>query len=674
MKKELYHLTSAQNSIWLTEQLSENSSINNVGGYVLIHDNVNFDCLEKAIKIYIKKNPANSIQLKLVNKEPKQYFSDTEDFKIKYTNVKSIEELESLNNQFIKIPFNLFDSRLYDFLIFKLPKGKGGFNVKLHHIISDAWNMGLLVNQIMDIYSSLLNNEDIDLTPFPSYEGYIQSEINYLNSSRYEKDALFWHSLFSTTPEISYISSNKNINSDTKARRKIFNLDKNLYNKISDFCYSQKVSIYTFFMSIYSLYISKLNNTNCSIIGTPILNRSNFKEKHTSGMFISNVPFKIDIDKDLSFLKFLNATASTQLSIFKHQKYPYDKLLEDIKEKYDISDNLYDMVLSYQNARDGQNTSKTNFESKWAFNGHSVNTLEVHFYDLDNTGIVSLFYDYQINKLSEKDIENMHKRILSIINTILLNPEITLENIEIVTEEEKEFLLNNYTSYDLSKHQSLISMFEKQSKNNPKKIACIFENNTMTYEELNIKSNQLANMLIENKLGKNNIISIILPRGFDLLISILGILKSGNGYLLIDPTLPKDRIKYMLENSKTKLIITNSNLKPNFKNTLLIDTFVLSYNNLKEKMDFSKYKSINPPIQNDNDDVFGIIYTSGSTGTPKGIMLKRIGIINLVLSHVKILNTNICDNFLSASSINFDMFIVENFTALLCRKNCNTCK
>lgn len=670
MEKKLYNLTSAQNSIWLTEQFSSNTSLNNIGGYVFIQDKVNFDYLEKSLKLYVQKNDALNFKIQVIDGEPKQYLSDFEDFKIEIIELENMEEVEALNKDIIDTPFSFLDSKLYKITMFRLPNGTGGFNAILHHIISDAWNMSLLIDEVMNYYSLLCSGKELDLTPFPSYIDSIESENNYLSSDRFQKDSEFWNSMFSSTPELTYIVPDKKENTNSTSNRKIFDLDSELYNKINDFCKTYNCSVYTFFMAIYSIYIAKINNSHSSIIGTPVLNRGNFKEKHTAGMFISTVPFKMDINSENTFTSFLKDVAATQLGIFRHQKYPYDRLLKKIKKDYNISDNLYDFVLSYQNAKDDKNLCDVNYISNWLFNGHSLDTLQIHFYDMDDNGTPKLYYDYQIDKLNEPDIDNINNRIMEMAKSVIETPEILVRDICVITSKEKDFLLNNFnTTYsEIDSQVSLVSLFEQQVRDFPDKAACIFEDSTYTYSLLNEKANQLADLLIKNNVGKNNIIGIMLPRSFELLPCIWGILKSGNGYMLIDPSLPEDRIKYMLQNANAKLLIINSDMKIDFDNKLLLDTNTLLIEGQNKQIDFSIYNKSNPNVDCSDEDVFCVIYTSGSTGTPKGVELKRIGVMNMLYSYKHFLHTDTCNTFLSTSTVAFDMFIVENFVSLLSGK------
>ena len=146
MKKELYDLTNPQKAIWLTEQFSEGTSLNNVSGNIIIKDVVNFPLLEKSLNVYIQKNDALRLQLTMENNTPKQYVTAYEPFSIPKVELKSKEDWDQFNQTVVSIPFTLFDSPLYAFHLFSFPDGTGGLNVTFHHIVSDAWTMSLFID------------------------------------------------------------------------------------------------------------------------------------------------------------------------------------------------------------------------------------------------------------------------------------------------------------------------------------------------------------------------------------------------------------------------------------------------------------------------------------------------------------------------------------------------
>ena len=642
----LFELTDQQKNIWNSEVFYSGTNINNIGGYLLLNEKVNIPLLQKAANIYVQTTEISCMHFDIKDAKPVQFLTEYKPFSLDVMSLNNIDDLKALTTRLISEPFETIDKDLYKFKLFTLSDGRGGIIPIFHHLITDAWSMSLFISTFIDIYTKLLHN-DTNFEKKPLYTNYIASCNEYKKSNRFIKDKEFWESNFENLPELTYISKNKN-NSNSASKRKICFFEASLYDAILEYCKENKCSIYTFFMAIFSIYLAKINSTKTAILGTPVLNRSNFTEKNTSGMFVSTVPFKIDIDFNLKFNEFLNKVSNIQTSIFRHQKYPYLELLEHIKQTCDISDNLYDFVLSYQNARDNKNTAEIDYESTWEPISNIGDSIDAHFYDMDGTGEANIFYDYQISKFSEKDIELLHSRICEMAKFALQNPQIS--NIEVTSPEDNKIISDfNNTSFKYDKNTSLISLFSKVVKLNENSPAIIFKGAKLTFKELDEKSNQVANLLLNYGIEKQDSVGIMFNRSFDLLIAIWGVLKVGASYMLIDPSLPQDRVQYMLENASSKLVLTN--LYINYPSI-----------NIEHRKQFSTCFS---PADSSNDDRFCIIYTSGSTGKPKGVELKRIGIINMLNSYKQLLKTNDCKNFLSTSTVAFDMFIVENFVSIL---------
>ena len=647
--KNLMELSSQQKNIWNSEMFYSNTNINNIGGYLLINQKVNLDLLEKAVNIYIKTNEAPRYHFNLKNGEPFQYITKYSPFKLEKVSVKKISEISRLTTELVSKPFYVIDSNLYKFKLFTLPDGKGGIIAVFHHLIGDAWSMGLFITRFIDIYTNLLNGID-EFNDTPAYSEYLSSCNEYAKSNKYLKDKVYWENTFDKSPELTYISRNRHSQSSI-SRRKVCSFDVALYNKILNYCKNEKCSIYTFFLAVFSIYLAKINSSSSAILGTPVLNRSNFKEKNTSGMFVSTVPFKIDFDSNINFKAFLEKVALKQASIFRHQKYPYLELLKNVKEKYNLSENLYDFVLSYQNARDNKQTSSIDYKTTWEPISNIAESIEAHFYDMDGNNNANILYDYQIEKFSSNDIDMLHKRICNIAKQAIKNTKIC--DISILCDDDEKILNTlNHSHFNYNKSEGLINIFEKIANKNPDKTAYIFKETHLSYKKLNELSNQLANYLTCKGITKKDVIGIMFKRSLNIPVSILGVLKTGASYMLIDPSLPQDRINYMLKNANAKYVLTN--LYTNYPSLNLEDS--KSY----------PFKFHTPNFS--NEDRFCVIYTSGSTGTPKGVELKKIGIINLVNSFEKLLGTNKCKLFLCTSTVSFDMFIVENFVPLLTGK------
>ena len=661
MESNVYNLTNPQKSIWFTEQFYKGTPIENITGCVIVLEKLNFKALQKAINLFVKTN--DSFRLKFTMKDDKtfQYLSSFSEFEIENVMVNTDEDIKDIENEMSNTPFEVLDNLLFSFKTFTFPDGHGGFVITAHHLISDAWTAGLVVNEIMDYYEKIINSQIID-NQNPSYLDYITSEQEYLNSEKFNKDKEFWNEIFKTVPEVATIPSinveNSNSSLSCKAKRKQFVIPKETMNLINEFCKQNKASAFNFFMAVLAIYLSRVSSLDDFTIGTPILNRGNFKEKQTTGMYISTIPFRISINHKIPFAEFLSNISADFSKIFRHQKYPYQYLLEDLRKKDSSIPNLYNILLSYQNVRSNKQTSDINYESSWVGNNFISDDIDIHLYDMNDTGDINIAYDYLISKYSIDDICSIHARFLYIINQVLENNDITLNEIEIVTPDEKKKILYDFnnTSADYPRDKTITQLFEEQVEKTPDNIAVVFEDQKLIYRELNERANSLANYLRSQKIGRNDIVGIMVNRSLEMIISILAVLKSGACYIPIDPEYPQDRIEYMLNNSNAKLLLTFKRLenKVTFDNKLFVELDNELYNSNKDNL-----ININEP-----DDLAYIIYTSGSTGKPKGVMLKHNNINNFIQGMCNVVDFNSRKTIVSVTTISFDIFVLESLLPL----------
>lgn len=668
MQKELYDLTNPQKSIWVTEQFYKNTPVNNICGTVLINEVVNFNNLIKAIDFFVQTN--DSFRIKLLfdkNNEIKQYFSDS--YNLDLSNIallESNEDLENIQENLVNTPFTLIDSQLFNFKLFKFSKnGHGGFVLNIHHLIGDACTAGLVGSKIINIYTSLQKNEDITESA-TSYKNYIESEKAYLSSSKFEKDKEYWNKIFETIPEIGNIPSIKQENKNTcKALRKTFIIPKEQIEKINNFCSSNKISLFNFFMALYAIYVEKVSGLDDFVLGTPILNRSTFVEKNTPGMFISTVPFRFTLSEDLSFIDFAKKIAFDSLGIFRHQKYPYQNILEDIRKKNPEEPNLYDILISYQNTKTNRNDAKVPYEVRWTFNNNIADSMQIHLFDMNDEGILNISYDYRSDKYNEEDIFSIHERICFMINQVLTCDSLLTKDINIVTDKEKDIILNEFNNtfepYCFS--NSIIEMIENVAKNTPNNIAIETDNSSITYKDLILRINQLSNYLLKTNISENSNIGIFTSRTIDTIVGILSILKINCTYVPIDPEYPIDRISYMVETSKINYILSEDII--HFDKISDIDNLE------KISINFSKYKdediSFAKTYDYNNNSNLYIIFTSGSTGKPKGVTISHKNMMNLILFEKN--KTNLLKNannkILQFATMSFDVSYQEIYSALL---------
>lgn len=659
MESNVYNLTNPQKSIWFTEQFYKGTPIENITGCVIVLEKLNLKALQKAINLFVKSNDSFRLKFTVKDDKPLQYLSSFSEFEIENVMVNTDEDIKDIENEMSNTPFEVLDNLLFSFKIFTFPDGHGGFVITAHHLISDAWTAGLVVNEIMDYYEKIINSQIID-NQNPSYLDYITSEQEYLNSEKFNKDKEFWNEIFKTVPEVATIPSinveNSNSSLSCKAKRKQFVIPKETMNLINEFCKQNKASAFNFFMAVLAIYLSRVSSLDDFTIGTPILNRGNFKEKQTTGMYISTIPFRISIDHKITFAEFLSNISADFSKIFRHQKYPYQYLLEDLRKKDSSIPNLYNILLSYQNVRSNKQTSDINYESSWVGNNFISDDIDIHLYDMNDTGDINIAYDYLISKYSIDDICSIHARFLYIINQVLENNDIALNEIEIVTPDEKKKILYDFnnTSADYPRDKTITQLFEEQVEKTPDNIAVVFENQKLTYRELNERANSLANYLRNNGVGLNDSVAIFLDKSLEMIVAILAILKVDALYVPIDIDYPDNRINFMLSDSNAKIVLTKRAflLDLDFENTLAIDLCNTIY--LDNKTFPSKHAG----------DLAYVMYTSGSTGNPKGVVVKQKSIIRLV-KNPNYINFHKNEKILQTGSIVFDACTFEIWASLL---------
>lgn len=657
MKKVNYNLTYPQKAIWDMEQFYPDTCMNTISGKISIHDKVNILLLKKAIHIYIKNTSGLRFRFHLEDNVITQYEEPYKDFPLDVISLTSENE-KTIENKIASKKFILQDAPLFYFAIFKNENKTGGFFVSVHHLITDAWSMSKLISSILSIYSRLCQNQVLDEATLAnySYADFIEQEKAYHSSSRWQQDENFWDDIFA----FNHFDSSLNPISFTSdlsclANRCEYEISKSMTSKMTDFCKAHKISLFTFILFLMGIYESKLKQSSFTTISTPILNRTSKKEKETFGLFVNNTLFNIKLEDNVSFLDAVTSFGKLQFSYLRHQKYPAQKIMERIKNRFQIKDSIYHTSVSYQNARTNHKEGIISYDSKWLFNGYCATPLLLHIYDMDDTNRFSFIYDYQTNLYEESQIKDLHNRILHIANQVMDNPNILLGNIELATDEEKHKILYEFndTKLDYDNKKTIIDLWEEQVKKQNKKTAIVCNNKTITFGELDYLSNIFAGFLQEKyQLQPNQNISVILNRSFDLVVVALAILKCGCSYVLIDSSHPKERQEYMVNNSNSKYVI--SNLDVNFKNTISFDSVFQINSNFKWK---------EPNLSSDSP--MYLLYTSGSTGNPKAVTVTHRNFYNYFLGISQVVDYSDDKSVISMASISFDVFGYELWVTLL---------
>ncbi|PFB27750.1 non-ribosomal peptide synthetase [Bacillus cereus] len=657
--KEKYHqLTHPQRRIWYADKINGSSQLHNIGGCVKINGKIDIKCLEKTINTLIKRNDALRLRFKEIEGEPLQYIEKFNYETIDFLDFSNYEEPKEQHEKWMKSIFGRnfdLDNKLYYFAIYRMSEKEYGYLIKIHHSICDGWGMTLVVNQISEIYSGLINNDKISLNECHSYLEYITEEQEYLNSNRFLKNKNFWNDRMKDMPEEFLYNSSDSLD----GKRVRFHINSDLSKEIQKFIKDKKCSLNTFFIAMLLMYIKKNKSESESdiVIGTPVFNRNSKNQKNTVGMFTSTLPFRFKIESEMNIGDLIKGVNRELKHCFLNQKYPYDLLVKDLELSKGGYDSLFKMSVNYYNSKFINDINGMGVEIEEYYCGNQSYSLQLIVKELEDENI-ELNFDYKTIEYADEEINIMYKCMLNMIKKILKHEHLEINEIELVSEEEKKLMLYkfNNTNTDYPRNKTIQELFEEQVEKSPENIAVICNNEKLTYKELNEKSNSLARVLQKKGITENDIIGIMVNRSLEMIIGILGILKAGGAYLPIDPEYPNDRISYMLDDSKASILLVENELEKDI-------TYNGKVMSLKNQSLYREEKS-NLQICFQPEQLAYVIYTSGTTGVPKGVMVKQKGVVNYI-NWAKKSYVNGNSDFPLYSSIAFDLTVTSLYTPLI---------
>ncbi|MCY9398871.1 lichenysin non-ribosomal peptide synthetase LicA [Bacillus haynesii] len=663
MGNTFYPLTHAQRRIWYTEKFYPGTSVSNLSGFGKLKSASGIDSglLTEAIRQFVRTNETMRFRLMFDGgDEPKQYIAEDEPFQIEYFDASESGGADGVlkwGQAEARRPLPLYENPLFKFAVVRISEEESWFFAKVHHIISDGISMTILGNRITDIYLKLAKGET-DLEPVQSsFTEHIQSELEYENSKRFQKDKAYWNTQYEVIPEPVSLKASDTYQIQLDAARFSKEVSPALYKKIQTYCNEHNISVLSLFLSILHIYMHRVTGQKDVVIGTFMGNRTNAKEKQMLGMFVSTIPMKASIDVHQDFSAFVQERMKDQLKIIRHQKYPYNLLINDLRERQPHVSKLFAVSLEYQ-VMQWQQKETVSFLTEPIFSGSEVNDISIHVKERWDTGTLAIDFDYREELFTCEEMAVLYERLMTLLEDALLSPQKTIAELEIVPAFEKERLLKRASSQTIAydKNMTLHGLFEQKAADHPEKTAVVYEGQKLSYRELNEQSNRLASALRRRGIGPDAPAAIVMERSERVLTAMLGVLKAGGAYVPIDPAFPEERIRFMLEDSKAKAVITDSGL-----------TFETA-----ETVQFSE--ALSESRENGNlssaagaGHLAYIIYTSGTTGRPKGVMIEHRQVHHLVRGLQQDIGTYDQDDLKLAllAPFHFDASVQQIFTSLL---------
>ena len=429
MSETLYELTGPQMNIYLREQAYDKTPINVVCFSSYINKDVDIEICQKAINEIIKCN--DSLRFRIIKNED-GIFQKLE--KYEYENIPVIDcsnktacEIRKEIDIDTNIPFTPFEnSKLYKFTIYKMSNNHIVLSFKMHHIISDGWGASIIFKQFNTFYYLLSNN--LDLINFPSYLNYIDTEKEYLNSNSFIRDKKYWENYLKNIPEMVAFKENI-LKKGSKTIKYGEGLSLELSEKINEYCRENKITPYVFFVALHAIYLYKTVGKDDFMVGTPLLNRKNISEKNMLGMFVSTFPLRFHLKDDMNISELFDKIHTDTFGALKHQRYPYSAILNYAKNAQHVETNLFDTIVSFQNAHAVDDYLDYDKDIEWHLPGHQQSSFELHVTDHNNAGIYYLSLSFSEGIVSQDEAKLVYLRFVEMINYIISHKNTTLQEI-----------------------------------------------------------------------------------------------------------------------------------------------------------------------------------------------------------------------------------------------------
>lgn len=550
--------------------------------------------------------------------------------------------------------FDLAEDVLFRVTIVSISDSEHQVLFNLHHIITDKWSMKIFRKQLLELYGSKNGTLENNSLPENKYD-YLDFSYHQSNTTISDQEIDYWkEKLSSPVEELSLPVDQKPSEFTHNGKFNTTTLSPELSRRIKQCAKEQGTTLFTFFLAVYNILLSRYSGANTIQVGTPVSNRNRKEWETLIGFFNETVVLQTHIEANTPFKKYLQQVKGDVLEAFDHNKVPYETIVNQLSTQREAHKNplFRTMFLFHHKEKEKQPLPGLQMEYETFDIGVAKFDLTIYVEEVNEN--LSITFEYATDYFEDETINRMHEHFQTLLQEIVADSGQKINHLNILTGEEiSQYEKWNATEFE-TKPIPVDKAFEDIALQNPNSVAVTDSNANLTYKELNERSNALANKIQE--LSKSNKrIGLFLGRESEMIIAILGTLKSGCSYVPLDPSYPKKRIHYIIEDANIELIVTSSN----FSGNLDFDI---------EKIVIEEIRSAPgqlPAETHSSDDEAYVIYTSGSTGKPKGVSISHKNLFYSTFARPIFYENRNPTCFLLFSSFSFDSSVAGIFWTLL---------
>ncbi len=666
---EDYELSHAQRRLWVLIQLEDEVTAYNIPLHLLFHGPLDRSALEAAFARLIQRHESLRSTFTTVGGEPRQNVHAFTDFQIDFVDCsgdgRGEEKARRLGWEGARKPFDLERGPLLRVTLVRLETDKHAFLFTMHHIVSDGWSIGLLSQELMEQYrASLLGQEDPRPPLRVQYRDYAHWQNRLLEDRSASGHRAYWCN------RLSHEVSSLNLPSDfTRPSVQTFN-GKELSVQIGSeraqavlyLCRERNASLFMALLAVVKVLLFRYTGQEDVIVGSPIAGRTHRDLEDQIGFYLNTLALRDRLDATQSFRELLSQVKNTVSEALDHQVYPFDRLVDDLDLQRDLSRSpLFDVAVILQKPeRSVQELDGIRIEE--FIHDVGISKFDLTFDFREHPDGIHLGIEYNTDIFRPERIQRVAHHFLKLLDSVLRAPDAAIGTLDILPQAERSALLKefNSTATPLPADRNIVDFIEEAAQNHPDSTAVSFEDRDLTYRELNARSNQLAHQLIDQGVGADVFVGIYIERSLEMVVALLGVLKSGGAYVPLDPAFPENRLRFMVQDSGLRIIVTQASLKSTVPAD---DTRKIILDASRENI--NRESAETPARTIKSTDLAYAIYTSGSTGKPKGVQIPHGALLNFLLSMAERPGLGRDDVLLAVTTLSFDIAGLEIYLPLL---------